>query len=176
MGVDKPDVRTVIHRDLSPSVEAYLQESGRAGRDREPAEAVLLLSPSDRSRVRRPACPDAEDLTHAAARYAGLLNFATDGETCRRFLLMKLLGAEPDTCFGCDVCRASVETKAPGEDETVRLIRANKRIFTEAGTVRQLWLKHGIPERDAEDMIQELLISGSVKKIRQGPWKGKLTV
>ena len=47
MGIDKPDVRIVIHMDLPDSIEAYFQEAGRAGRDLKPAEAFLLVSPAD---------------------------------------------------------------------------------------------------------------------------------
>ena len=51
MGMDAPHVRTVIHRDPPPSAEAYLQEAGRAGRDGERAEAILLWSPEDGRRI-----------------------------------------------------------------------------------------------------------------------------
>lgn len=47
MGVDARGIRAVIHRDLPPTVESYLQESGRAGRDGEPAQAIVLASPRE---------------------------------------------------------------------------------------------------------------------------------
>lgn len=57
MGVDKKNIRTVIHRDAPPTVEAYVQEAGRGGRDGEISEAVLLWSPEDRRRAARLRTP-----------------------------------------------------------------------------------------------------------------------
>ena len=53
MGIDKPDVRVVIHHDLPDTIEAYFQEAGRAGRDEQKAFAVLLYDPSDKSKARK---------------------------------------------------------------------------------------------------------------------------
>ncbi|MDQ3811194.1 MAG: ATP-dependent DNA helicase [Chloroflexota bacterium] len=51
LGVDKPDVRFVVHRDVPPSIEAYFQEAGRAGRDGEPARCILVYRPADLGRA-----------------------------------------------------------------------------------------------------------------------------
>ena len=84
LGIDKKNVRTVIHRDVPPSAEAYAQESGRAGRDGQSAEAVLLWSPRDATRIG--ALPDVPRL-----RAATLARFA-DGTRCRREVLLEALG------------------------------------------------------------------------------------
>ena len=172
MGIDKSGIRTVIHHDLSPSVEAYLQESGRAGRDRDRAEAILLLSPSDteEGQIRR-GSPE------AGLRRQALLNFATDNTTCRRESLMRLLGAEPDTCFGCDVCRKNVVQYAAWQTEALNILRRNRRILSAAAAAVMLCRAFPqLPRRDGTEIIDSLLTSGIVKKIRRGPWKGKLTV
>lgn len=171
MGIDKPDIRTVIHQDLSPSVEAYLQESGRAGRDRNCAEALLLISPEDLNFEK-----DSRMSPQAAERYSALLEFAVNNKICRRESLMRLLDAEPDTCFGCDVCRKSVETNSPHEDKALKLLKRNKRVLTLPGSRKMLAGSFGIDEEDAEQIIEQLIVKGSIKKIRRGPWKGKLTI
>lgn len=99
MGVDKKNVRTVIHREPPSSVEAYLQESGRGGRDREQAYAVLLFGREDLQRETMYAG------TPEGVRYSAVLEFAKTVDRCRRETLLQALGATPEACFGCDVCR-----------------------------------------------------------------------
>ena len=84
MGVDKKSIRTVIHRDSPPTVEAYVQEAGRGGRDGAIAEAVLLWSPADRKRLEKLPSP-------AKERASVLITFAESGR-CRREVLLEALG------------------------------------------------------------------------------------
>lgn len=75
MGIDKPDVRVVIHHDLPDTVEAYFQEAGRAGRDGQQAYAVLLYAPSDKTKARQrvadnfPTKEFVEDVYHKTCDY-----------------------------------------------------------------------------------------------------------
>ncbi|MBR1766225.1 MAG: RecQ family ATP-dependent DNA helicase [Bacteroidales bacterium] len=75
MGIDKPDVRFVIHMDIPESLEAYFQEAGRAGRDGKKSYAVLLCAPSDIERLQRDFATDYPTLRQLRAVYAGLCNF-----------------------------------------------------------------------------------------------------
>ncbi len=112
MGVDKRDVRVVVHHDLPGSAEAYYQEAGRAGRDGEPARCVLLFNHSD-VRLREFLITAAGDgppksERHIAAereRLRGMMSYAY-GRGCRRRYLLGWFG-DPDAdgpCAGCDVC------------------------------------------------------------------------
>ena len=78
MGIDKPDVRVVIHHDLPDTIEAYFQEAGRAGRDEQKAFAVLLYDPSDKTKARKriadnyPEEQMLHDVYHKTCNYLGI--------------------------------------------------------------------------------------------------------
>lgn len=134
MGVDKADVRTVAHWDPPPSVEAYLQESGRAGRDGKGALAVLLLGPDDRARGDGPV---------ARTRSAALLAWARDRERCRREGLLSLLGDEgagERACGGCDVCAGDARESPEGLAVIAEFAQVNSGRF---GAVETLDLLRG---------------------------------
>lgn len=112
MGVDKPDIRYVLHADLPKSIEAYYQEIGRAGRDGDPAETLTLFGPDD-IRIRRAqieeglAPPERKQADHA--RLNDLLALA-EAPVCRRKTLLGYFGetfAPP--CGNCDLCRDKPE-------------------------------------------------------------------
>ena len=108
MGVDKKDIRTVIHFEAPSTIEAYIQEAGRAGRDKSMiAEAILLWNAEDEKRLTS-FTSNPEENSHAH-RASVMLNFIKSTQCRRHFLLEALLlkgneGAELPECTTCDVC------------------------------------------------------------------------
>jgi ATP-dependent DNA helicase RecQ len=105
MGIDKPDVRFVAHAGLPKSIEAYYQETGRAGRDGDPAVAMMLWGAEDFLRARQRL--DEVEPERQAGERVRLDALAALVETagCRRALLRRHFGEEaPATCGNCDNC------------------------------------------------------------------------
>jgi len=106
MGIDKSDVRFVVHGDIPASLEAYYQEIGRAGRDGAPADAYMLYGLDD-VRTRRRFIDEAdcepERRRVDALRLDSLLGFC-EATSCRRIALLSYFGETSGPCGNCDVC------------------------------------------------------------------------
>jgi len=106
MGIDKPNVRFVVHYDLPRNVESYYQETGRAGRDGLPAEALVLFGYGDvvvaRSLIENGGNP--EQVRIELHKLNAMIGFA-EAQSCRRRVLLGYFGERlADDCGNCDVC------------------------------------------------------------------------
>jgi len=164
MGIDRADVRAVIHLGPPSSLEAYYQEVGRAGRDGADALGLLLISARDlplrRALIERGAegaAPSAAVIEHKWGLFLELVRWA-EGGTCRHDAILRYFDDEAETldgCGRCDVCLAlSGETRAQ-DPEAVRLIARKAlsgvaRVHTRFGLQTAVALVHGDPDERLE--------------------------
>jgi len=147
MGIDKPDVRFVVHLDLPKSLEAYYQETGRAGRDGEPAEAWMIYGLQDVVRLRQMADESTAGEAykrHERQKLDTLLGWC-EVTSCRRAPLLSYFDEQPAAeCGNCDNCQQPPATR-DGTEDAQKLLSAVYRtgqMFGAAHVVDVLTGKH----------------------------------
>jgi ATP-dependent DNA helicase RecQ len=179
MGVDKPNIRTVIHRDCPPSVEAYLQESGRAGRDGAPSRAFLLWGPDDESALLRAKNESDKQ------RLRELFAFARDSAHCRHETLLRLLNYEGEQSKNesgcCDVCEGTARSVLREEAPLLDFFSRNARAYnldegSAAAAASYRSVHQNYTAKDIRCAMRYLLKSGSLLQARLWPWRGKIRV
>ncbi len=110
MGIDKPDVRFVAHAGIPKSIEAYYQETGRAGRDGDPAQAVMFWAAGDFAQARQRLSEVEESRREGEKTRLDALATLVETGACRRAILLRHFGeSPPERCGNCDNC-----LEAPG--------------------------------------------------------------
>ena len=106
MGINKPNVRFVAHFDIPRNIESYYQETGRAGRDGLPAEAMLFYDPADMAWLRK--CLEEKpvgQLQDIERHKLNAMGAFAEAQTCRRLVLLNYFGeGRQESCGNCDVC------------------------------------------------------------------------
>ncbi len=186
MGVDKKNIRTVIHQDLSSSVEAFLQESGRGGRDGAPACSIVLLQLGGSTT----GTTERQD-----QRQQALARAFQDDIRCLRENLLALMGSGCEMCWGCDVCNRSRPTRPYGQMELLAFFRARTYRYTAAQAaellqgadnvrpnfiLRNFCAGYGLLQdwktEEIEEAISALIAAGHLKKPRRGLWRGMVGI
>lgn len=129
MGINKPDVRYVIHYDMPKSIEQYYQEIGRAGRDGLESEALLLYSVADIRKIRF-LLNESYDCSKSEKLLQGMINYA-ETKICRRKTLLAYFGENYNfnaenikNSYCCDICYSCAENKKP---KTILIKNADKQ-------------------------------------------------
>ncbi|MGD8207265.1 MAG: DNA helicase RecQ [Thiohalocapsa sp.] len=174
MGIDKPDVRFVAHLDLPKSVEAYYQETGRAGRDGLPADAWLAYGLSDVVTLRRIIEGSEADEHHVRVELHKLnaLVGLCESTECRRRVMLGYFGEDlEEPCGNCDTCLDPVQTW----DGTVAAQKAMSCIYRTGQRFGVTYLIDVLLGRDLERIRrfghQRISTFGIGKELDGGQWK-----
>ena len=174
MGIDKPDVRFVAHLDLPKSMEAYYQETGRAGRDGEPADAWMVYGLQDVVRLRQML--DESHATEEHKRYErykldALLGWC-EGIGCRRRPLLQYFGDTLENdCGNCDGCQFPAKTW-DGTEAAQKLLSAVYRTGQRFGAAHLIDVLHGkTTDKVRQNGHDTLSVFGIGQQLATAEWR-----
>jgi ATP-dependent DNA helicase RecQ len=167
MGIDRPDIRLVVHHTLTESVEAYYQEVGRAGRDGEPAAGLLLVSDPDialRFHLMSSDSATAEQALHRRELLRAMVGYA-ETSACRHDAILRYFEDEAEELGGCGICDNCVARRedALGEEPDEQ---------ASSDVVRDLLSAvRGLPFSVGPGLLAQYLVGNGNERIRAYGWQ-----
>ena len=170
MGIDKPDVRLVVHNSLPRSLEGYYQETGRAGRDGLPSECVLFFAYGDKARQDYflNQIESADEQRNAREKLNQMMDYAQT-PTCRRRTLLEYFGEEwtEENCGSCDVCLREADD-FDATEVALKILSAVVRTGERFGAVHIIQVLTGSREKRILDLGHDRLsVHGIVKDFQR---------